>query len=285
MRDTPSSDVPRTEQDRHTNRRPSLFRRLIAFLLGPEPEPAQPLGVLNIRTNLDQPIIVPARGHVFHFAVHGAFVWSSDGIPREDLHDWIRCYLPRARRDLRRMAAETAREFAPHRGGDMEVELQRVVGKDVPWRYSGNGVTISCSPHVSVKLDQRVKAVVAPFWERLIKMDYEQDVQLKRAQYAETLSKRWLTVLDGLIENPLAGGASQMTEAGFAKVFADVLEEKKEGVRRLNELIEQALRTSDFMGAYEQAQAFDMLIQQLKQQSLRVPVQAAAVPGDQSHAN
>lgn len=87
---------------------------------------------------------------------------------------------------------------------------------------------ITCHCHVWVQLDDRVKQAVRPYWEELIKLDCEHNVQLKRAQYADRLSRQWTTILEKLADNPVAGGAAQMPEEEFAAVVERLLSEQQE---------------------------------------------------------
>lgn len=243
-----------------------LWRRLLAALRRPTPSP--PLlppppapGRLTERWNTPQPIAVPARGYVFDFHVGAAFIWSSDGLPRETLNGSARFFMPYATRTLTRLAAEHARDFAPHRARELEVELQRTLAGMSPWRYERHGAVVTCRPHVWVRLDDRVKAAVQPYWEQLIKLDCEHDVHVKRARYAEHLSRQWLAVLEQLLDNPLAAGAARMTEKELAEVVQGIMTEQKTAQAKLDELLADRIRNGD---AFERAESFETLLQRLR---------------------
>ncbi|MGV9806777.1 hypothetical protein [Micromonospora chersina] len=210
---------------------------------------------------MSAPIVVPARGYVFIFRVRAAFIWASEGIPREILSGSAQYFMPYAIRALTRLAASRARNFAAHRARELEVELQRAVATSGPWRYERGGVQVTCQPYVWVELDDGVKQAVRPYWEQLIKLDCEYDVDTKRAQYAERLSRQWLSILEKLVESPVAGGAARMTSERLATVVQDLIAEQQAAAQRLEDLLGDRLRSGD---AYEQATSFDILAERLK---------------------
>ncbi|MCO1594870.1 hypothetical protein M8C17_06785 [Micromonospora sp. RHAY321] len=251
----------------------TLWRRLIAALQGPQPAPAPappppptpppPPGRLTERRDAQAPIVVPARGYVFNFTVRAAFVWSSDGLPREMLSGSAQYFLPYAVRALTRLAAARARNFPAHRAREFEVEFQRALADMGTWRYERGGVQVTCQPHVWVQLDERVKQAVRPYWEQLIKLDCEYDVDVKRAQYAERLSRQWLSILEKLVDSPVAGGAARMTNENLASVVQDLIAEQKATAQRLEDLLEERMRNGDI---FEQATSFDLLAERLRGQ-------------------
>ncbi|MFR9777784.1 hypothetical protein ACL02O_17230 [Micromonospora sp. MS34] len=261
-----------------------VWHRLLAALRGPEPipmpppAPPPPPGRLTERRDVSSPIIVPARGHVFTFRVRAAFIWSSDGIPREILSGSAHFFMPYAIRALTRLAAARARNFAAHRARELEVELQRAVADSGPWRYERGGVQVTCQPHVWVELDDGVKQAIRPYWEQLIKLDCEYDVDVKRAQYAERLSRQWLSILEKLVDSPVAGGAARMTSESLAAVVQDLIAEQQAAAQRLEDLLGDRLRNGD---AFEQATSFDILIERLKAHGRR---DAAASTGQNGSA-
>ncbi|MFF0659429.1 hypothetical protein [Micromonospora tulbaghiae] len=245
----------------------NVWHRLLAALRGPEPIPMPPLapppppGRLTERRDVSSPIVVPARGHVFTFRVRAAFIWSSEGIPRETLNGSAHFFMPYATRALTRLATARARNFAAHRARELEVELQRAVAESGPWRYERSGVQVTCQPHVWVELDDGVKQAVRPYWEELIKLDCEYDVDVKRAQNAERLSRQWLSILEKLVESPVAGGAARMTSDNLAAVVQDLIAQQQAAAQRLEDLLGEKLRNGD---AFEQATSFDVLAERLK---------------------
>ncbi|GAA2191252.1 hypothetical protein [Micromonospora lupini] len=270
MTDTPRAGYPRTALwSRFGAWWLKLWRRLLLALQGPEPIPAPftppppPPGRLTERRDVSAPIVVPARGYVFTFHVRAAFVWSSEGLMRETLTGSAQYFMPYAIRALTRLAAGRARNFAAHRARDFEVELQRALAETTPWRYERGGVQVTCQPYVWVELDESVKRAIRPYWEQLIKLDCEYDVDVKRAQYADRLSRQWLSILEQLAENPVAGGAAKMTNESLAAVVQELIAQQQAAKQRLDDLLAEGLRSDD---AYEKATSFDYLFERLKAQ-------------------
>lgn len=244
-----------------------LWRRLVAALRGPEPipmppppPPLPPPGRLTERRDAQTPIIVPARGYVFTFRVHATFIWSSEGIPREILSGSAQYFMPYAIRALARLAATRARNVVAHRARELEVELQRAITDSGPWRYERYGARVTCQPYIWVELDEGVKQAIKPYWEQLIKLDCEYDVDVKRAQHVDRMSRQWLTILEKLVDNPVASGAAKMTNESLAAVVRDLIAEQNATAQRLEDLLAERLRHGD---AYEQAASFDLLTERL----------------------
>ncbi|MFY1703050.1 hypothetical protein ACN28G_15105 [Micromonospora sp. WMMA1923] len=202
------------------------------------------------------PIVVSARGHVFTFNIRAALVWSSDGISREVLNGSAQACTPYAVRALTRLAAARARNYPAHRARELEVELQRRLAEDGPWRFERGSARLTCHPYVWVELDEGVKQAVRPYWEQLIKLDCEHDVDTMKAQYADRLSQHWLTVLEKLVDSPMAGGAARLTDEALAAVVQDLLAERHAADQRLDDLLVDRLDSDD---AYERATSFDIL--------------------------
>ncbi|MEG3635216.1 hypothetical protein [Micromonospora palythoicola] len=248
----------------------TLWHRLAAALRGPEPiptpPPPPPPGRLTERRDAQTPIIVPARGYVFTFHVHATFVWSSEGIPREALSGSAQYFMPYAIRALTRLATARARNIVAHRARELEVELQRDLANSGAWRYERNGVRVTCQPYVWVELEDGVKKAVKPYWEQLIKLDCEYDVDTKRAQYVDRLSRQWLEILEKMVDNPVAGGAAKMVNENLAAVVRDLIAEQNATAQRLEDLLGEQLRNGD---AYERAASFDILAERLNAHSPR----------------
>ncbi|MER5335294.1 hypothetical protein [Micromonospora sp. NPDC002717] len=193
------------------------WRRLVAYLQdedsfpAPYPPPPRP-GRHTEQRDPAGPITVPARGYVFCFHVRATFTWSSEGLRPEALSWYAQYFMPQAIEQLTRLAAERAREFSPHRAGDMEVALQRALAEQTPWRYERGDVVVTCQPGAWVRLDQRVKQALQPHWERHIALASRYDEHLRRAQYAERLSRRWVSILREHIDGASADGAATGNE-------------------------------------------------------------------------
>jgi hypothetical protein len=101
----------------------------------------------------------------------------------------------------------------------------------------------------------------------LIQLDCEHDVQMKRAEYAERLSKQWMTVLTDVVANPLAGGAAIMTEKEFAEVVEKIVAERKSAAEKLEKLLEEKVRDGD---AFERMEHFETLRKRLELDADRI---------------
>ncbi|MEV0607289.1 hypothetical protein AB0I61_13060 [Polymorphospora rubra] len=227
----------------------------------PPPPPAPPPGRLTERRDLTAPLVVPASGYIFTFNVYAAFVWVSNGLPREVLNGSAQHFMPYAVRELKAIAASRARHHPAHHARELEVELQRILTDRGNWRYRRGDVEVTCRPYVWVELEDRVKRAVQPYWEQLIKLDCEHDVQMKRAEYAEQMSKQWLAILADLVGSPLADGAAQMTEKEFAAVVEKIVAERKAAAAKLDSLLEEKVRDGD---AFDRAEHFELLKERLE---------------------
>ncbi|WP_373684380.1 hypothetical protein [Micromonospora thermarum] len=160
----------------------------------PPPPPEEPIE----RRESVGPFTVPARGYVFAFSVRAAFTWSAQGLRPEQLAWYAHYFMPQATQRLTRIAGDLARAVPPHRAGELEERLQRVLGRQEPWAFERGGKTVTCRPEAWVRLDERVRRALQPYWERLISLDCEYEEQTRRAQYAERINRRWAAILDDL---------------------------------------------------------------------------------------
>jgi hypothetical protein len=210
---------------------------------------------------LPTPALVPARGYAFSFKVHASFLWCTDGVPGEVLKDHVERLMPRAVRRLTALAAEFAREQMPHHARDLETALQKALKDQGDWKYQVAGDAISCGITAWIELDDRVRQAIEPYWEQLVKLDYEHTVQLKRADNAEKLSRQWLTVLTNLAGSPMADGAAELTETEFAAVVAKIVREKKAAQAKYESLLEDGMRDGD---AFDRMDHRRMLLERLE---------------------
>lgn len=242
-------------------------RWLLKTLRGPEPmlepvlPPPPPPGRLSERRELGSPVVVPASGYIYNFNVHATFVWVSHGLSRELLNGSVQHFMPYAVRELKVLAAHLSRHHPPHHARELEIELQRSLGDRGMRSYKRGDVEIMCRPYVWVELEDRVKRAVQPYWEQLIKLDCEHEVQSKRAEYAEQLSKQWLAILTDLLGSPLADGAAKMTENEFAAVVEKIVAERKAAAAKLDGLLEEKVRDGE---AFDRMENFELLKERLE---------------------
>jgi hypothetical protein len=265
-----------------------VWRRLVSGLRGPEPTPepvvappSQP-GTLKERRRLTAPLVVPASGYTFNFNVHAAFVWTSNGIERESLGELTQYFMPFAVRTLTALAARHARNLSPHRAHDLEVEIQEVLAKQGPWRFSRDDVEITCRPHVWVKLEDRVRQAVEPYWEQLITLDCEHDVQMKRAGYAEKLSEQWKTILADLMGSPFADGAAELTEKQLSAVVQKIVAERRAASEKLDNLLAERIRDGD---AFDRIEHFELLKERLDRKGATDFANAATAAAGSTNGN
>jgi hypothetical protein len=210
---------------------------------------------------------VPASGYIFNFRVHATFIWTSADLYPEQFTSVVEHFLPYAVRRLTGLAAAESRRHPPHRAREFEVELQKTIDALGDWKYSRVGRTVNVRAHVWVELEERVKQAVQPYWEELIKLDCEHDVQMRRADYAERLSRHWATILTDLVGSPFADGAAEMTEKEFADVVRKIMTERKAAAERVDELLRK--RAEDG-GEWERSDHFDELKKRLEREEDRL---------------
>jgi hypothetical protein len=258
-----------------------LWRGIVAFVSPPQPEPMPiapvspplpppppppppPPGQLRGRRRLQRPMVVPASGYIFSFQVHATFVWEAEGIYQEELSSAIDGLMPYSIRRLKALAAQHARHHPPHRARELEVELQQALDENKVWRFTWHGLSLTCRPYVWVELEEQVKQAVRPYWEQLIKLDCEHDVQTRRAEYAERLSKQWATILTDLMGSPVADGAAEMTEKDLAEVVRKIVAEQKAAAEKLEDLM---TKKADGGDAFERSEHFDALRERLERRA------------------
>jgi hypothetical protein len=244
----------------------------------PAPPPPPPPSRLNARRNLNSPLVVPASGYIFNFRVQTTFVWTSSQMYQEQFVSLIDHFQPYAIRRLTAIAAGVSRRHPPHRAREFEVELQQTLEEIGEWKYSRSGLAVSARPHVWVELEERVKQAIQPYWEELIKLDCEHDVQMKRAEYAERLSKHWATILTDLVGSPFADGAAEMTEKEFADVVRKIMADRKAAAGKVEDLLRSRAEAGD---DWERSDHFSQLKERLEREEDRLfaTTPADAAPG------
>lgn len=243
---------------------------VLAWFRGPEPPPPQPVqppGRLSQRHDLPDPIVVPARGHVFEFQVFASLNWSSDGLTHDELNARARSFVRLARRELSQLGGDVARNYPPYQARELEIELNRRISDRGVWRFERGDEVLTCHPHVRVGLDERVKQHLQPYWERRIRMECEHDVQVRRAQLADQLTQRWMVVLGKLRDNPLADGAAKLAEQELAEVVAELQADRREADDRLKDLLDNVIQMGADLDSYERAAAFDVIIDELRRRT------------------
>lgn len=205
--------------------------RLVASLqdeapvgLAAEPSPSGPLVEQRDAPRL---IVVPARGYVYSFHIRATFAWSSPVSLRSEVLSWyVQYFQPNAIQRLTRLAADAARDLPPHRAADLELALQRALADDPTWTYQRGDIVITCQPDATVRLDERIMPTFQPHVDRLLKLEYQFDEQLRKARYAEELSRRWVTIL-----------GAQADDQDVADARQHMLTAQEEAARWISELL------------------------------------------------
>ncbi|MCI4065741.1 hypothetical protein MRQ36_25555 [Micromonospora sp. R77] len=185
------------------------------------------------------PIRVSGRGGAFNFQIQARCVWSSSDLARDALRGHAHYWMPAAARRLTALAAVHARHFPPHRVAELEVELQQALSDADPWRFETGRAVVTCRAHVWVHLDERARKLALPYWEKLVTLDCECDVDLKRAEYADRLGREWARIIRNLADAAAPAGAAGDDPAGVARKLAA---EHRAAVHRLDDLLGEVLR-------------------------------------------
>ncbi|RZT78742.1 hypothetical protein EV382_1934 [Micromonospora violae] len=211
--------------------------RLVAALQDEEPvglgAPATPSGPLIEQRTAPRQIVVPAQGYVYSFHIRATFAWSSTVSLRAEVLTWYADYfMPQAVQRLTRLAADAARELAPHRAADLEIHLQQALATQSPWCYQRGDLEVSCTPDVAVRLDEPIRRAVQPQIDRLVSLECRLEEHLQQARYAEELSRRWVVILDEHLA--VAGGDPELATAR-----QHLLSRQREAIRWIDELLAQ----------------------------------------------
>ncbi|MCO1594876.1 hypothetical protein M8C17_06815 [Micromonospora sp. RHAY321] len=207
--------------------------RLVASLqdeapvgLGAAPSPSGPLVEQRDAPRL---IAVPARGYVYSFHIRATFAWSSPASLRSEVLSWYVDYFqPNAIQRLTRIAADAARDLPPHRAADLELALQRALADEPTWTYERGDIVITCQPDATVRLDERIMPTYRPHVDRLMKLEYQFDEQLRKARYAQELSRRWAAILNEHVDTG---------DQDLADAREHMLTAQKEAARWITELL------------------------------------------------
>ncbi|MFG1887698.1 hypothetical protein ACGFIR_07495 [Micromonospora sp. NPDC049051] len=226
-------------------------------LLPPPPPPVP--STVTFRHDVPHPILVPARGDAFDFRLHAVYTWTAQNMAYEELRLRAERYLTWAAGIVRERAVDLARQYEPHRSHDLERALNdRLAGQ----RWPREGSQPYFWVQVGVSPDERVRERLRPYWEARIKLECDHELQKIRAQQADELTRRWCAVLQSLEDDPVTAHAARLTGEQFAEVFHRYVQERRETVPDLLELLREAVRGhGDLgMGPSEYTEAWDAAI-------------------------
>lgn len=222
-----------------------LLQRMLAAAAAEPPAPPPPPADLVERHETAGSTVVPARGHVFTFTVRARLTWTATGVPASALAWYARHLTPDALQRVRRIAAEQAPTVPAHLPGDLETALRRAIAErdPVPWTYPRDGVSVTCHPEISVRLDERVGKVLQPYWERLIELDCQHEVWTRRAKYAERLNRHWVTIMEEFVDGP--GDAAAALKEEVARARRHMMAEQEAAARWSEHLLRERRRNED----------------------------------------
>ncbi|MGC5019210.1 hypothetical protein [Micromonospora sp. DT47] len=207
--------------------------------------PSAPAGPLIERLDAPAPIRVSGQGRTFNFHIHARCVWSSEDLRREALVSYAHYYMTDVIRRLTPLAAQHAANFAAHRAAELEVDLERVLSEAGPWRYQRGDTVFTCQPHVWVDVDERVRKVVLPYWEELVKIDCEFDVDLRRAEHADRLGRQRVANDENVTDGTAAGNVAQTSSENLASDVRRMATELRAAAQRLEDSLGETLRDGD----------------------------------------
>ncbi|MCM0676895.1 hypothetical protein NCC78_19705 [Micromonospora phytophila] len=212
------------------------------------------------RQDVSGPIVVPAQGYVFGFTVLATLTWSSKGVRPEILSWYAHHFMSEAIQRVRDAAAQEARKLPAHRGGELEVALQRALTEQDPalWSYKRGTVHVKCRPQVSVRLEGRVRQLLQPHWERLIELECQNDLYTRRAQYAERLNRRWVAIMDEFVDHPAPDEAAQAIKEELDRARQHMMAEQKAAAQWSEDLLRERRRHE---GIFEPFTAIEIIQQ------------------------
>ncbi|MFG3580130.1 hypothetical protein [Micromonospora chersina] len=132
-------------------------------------------------------LLVPAQGQVYHFVVRATFTWTSHNA-RPELFGWyVDQFQQQALQRFRRIAVRCAADIPPDHPRAFMIALEGAMTRDdaLPWGYERGEVTFTCEPDVSVYLDEPVRRLLQPYWDQRIALEWQRDLDRRRAEYAE----------------------------------------------------------------------------------------------------
>lgn len=227
---------------------PSWFRRVFGSgdriddgeFKVPPPPPLPPPQPLHKRRRGSEPIEAPAQGDAFSFHAYADYSWQSTGLYDDELRQAIGRYTPDVHNGLRELIVNVARAFPPHHVSQMQARLDEQLEGKV-WHFDRDADRrVSCRVQVRVAPDERVRQRLQPYWEKVIEMECEHQLGMRRAELVEQLTQRWSQVLRQLHTNPLTPHAARLTEEQFASVFERLIAERHDALHEVIRMLQDA---------------------------------------------
>ncbi|MEH0982591.1 hypothetical protein [Micromonospora sp. CPCC 205556] len=204
------------------------------------PPPDEPVE----RRDVVGPIVLPAQGYVFGFTVRASLTWSCKGVGPDVLHWYAHHFRPDVIQRVKRIAAGQARRLPPHRAGELETALQRALTEEdpPPWTYQRGDLVFECLPEMSVRLEDRVRQVLQPHWERLIELELQNELYTRRARYAERLNRRWVAMMNEFVGHPTAGEAAETFKEELDRARQHMMAEQEAAAQWSRDLLRDRQR-------------------------------------------
>ncbi|WBB89786.1 hypothetical protein [Verrucosispora sp. WMMC514] len=234
------------------------------------PAPVTPPRI-TFRQDVPQPLLVPAKGDAFDFNVHVVYFWTATNMSFDELRMRAEALLPWAGGIVRERSIDLAREHEPHRAHDLERALNNLLtGQRWPQEAHLPQFTV----RLRVSPDERVRERLRPYWEQRIKLECDHELEKIRARQADDLTRRWAAVLQSLQDDPVTAHAARLTGEQFAEVFHRYVEERRDIVPNLVDLLREAVKGHGDLGLgpSEYTQAWDVALRTYeRQQGLASP--------------
>ncbi|HET8642439.1 MAG TPA: hypothetical protein VFM37_10900, partial [Pseudonocardiaceae bacterium] len=189
------------------------------------------------RRTSTEPLIVPADGDVFHFRVNYEIIWTARGMSHSALLRRADNYTASAQYTLHGRVWPIGRRYLPQHPEAAEQAMNRTLTEG--WCYDDG--TVSCSASVQVVPDERVLAKQLPLWERLVEMDLEHRVQLRRLGITEDLLTRWRDLIKRFDDDrPLVIHAAMLADKELAVVLRGLNTERRANAKQLADVLREA---------------------------------------------
>ncbi|GIJ79347.1 hypothetical protein SAMN05443287_101915 [Micromonospora phaseoli] len=234
------------------------------FPPAPAPPVAAPVRV-TFRQDVPQPLLVPAKGDAFDFSLHTVYLWTAPNMSFEDLRLRAEALLPWAGGIVRERAVDLAREHEPHRAYDLERALNNLL---MHQRWPQDANLPQFGVHLRVRPDERVRERLRPYWEERIKLECDHELHKIRARQADDLTRQWGAVLRSLEDDPVTAHAARLAGERFAEIFHRYVEERRESVPDLVNLLREAVKGHGDLGLgpSEYTQAWDVALRTYERQ-------------------
>lgn len=204
-----------------------------------------PAGPLTERLDTLAPIRVSGQGRAFNFHIYARCHWSSEDLHREALLSYAHHCMPDAVRRLTRLATQHAGSFAAFRAPELEVRLQQALTETGPWRYVRGDKAVTCQPHVWVGVDDRVRKVAQPYWEKLVKLDCKFAVDQRQAEYDNRLGRQRPAGADSHTNGAAPGAATPTGGEDRDSELRQLVAELRAVAQRLEGLVNRTPRDAD----------------------------------------